>query len=61
VSDLLETDDVPLLEFAWPLTATHHEAPMLDKICLARRAVTQLFGQEYELWRGEWQAGPIAP
>jgi hypothetical protein len=61
LSDLLETDDVPLWEFVWHLNATHHEAPMLDKIRRARRTVRQRLGQEYELWRGEWPAGPMAP
>ena len=61
VTDALESDDVPIWEFVWRLNAMCPDAQTPDKIRLARRAVTQLLGQEYGLWRGEWPSGPVAP
>lgn len=61
MTDLLESDDVPLWEFTWHLNTIRPDASVPDNIRLARRAVTQLLGQEYELWRGEWPTGPLAP
>jgi hypothetical protein len=59
-TDDLESDDFPLWEVVWNLNTLAPEAPLADKIRLARRAVSLLVGQ-YQLWRGEWPRGPLAP
>ena len=56
----LQSDDVPLWEIVWNLNTLAPAAPLDAKIRLARRAVGELVGR-YELWRGEWPAGPVAP
>jgi len=61
MTDSLQSDDLPLWEFVWRLNAMCPDAPTSDKVRLSRQAVTQLLGQEYELWRGEWPTGPVAP
>jgi hypothetical protein len=60
LTDELEGDDFPLWEFVWNLNTLAPLAPLTDKIRLARRAVSLLVGQ-YDLWRGEWPGGPVAP
>jgi hypothetical protein len=45
----------------WHLNTTHPDAPLEDKIRLARRAATNLIGQNYEFRRGRWPEGPTAP
>jgi len=56
----LQSDDLPLWEIVWTLNTLAPEAPLDQKIRLARRAVSQLVGQ-YDLWRGEWPTGPVVP
>jgi hypothetical protein len=56
----LEGDDLALWEIVWTLNTLAPAAPLDEKIRLARRAVRVLVGQ-YDLWRGEWPAGPVAP
>jgi hypothetical protein len=56
----LESDDFPLWEFVWNLNTLAPSVPLADKIGLARRAVSLLVGQ-YDMWRGEWPGGPVAP
>lgn len=56
----LEEDDVAIWEIVWGLNTTAPEAPLTDKLRLARRAVSQL-GDECELWRGSWPGGPKSP
>jgi len=60
VSADLQAGDLALWEIVWTLNSLAPEAPLEEKIRLARRAVSQLVGH-YELWRGEWPAGPVAP
>lgn len=59
--DLLDAGDVGLWELVWHLNATHPDAPLDDKIRLARRATTDLISQDYDLWRGTWPEGPLVP
>jgi len=59
VSADLQSDDLPLWEIVWTLNALAPAAPLDEKIRLARRTVRALVGQ-YDLWRGEWPAGPVA-
>lgn len=56
----LEDDDVPLWEVVWTINTMAPSASLAEKIKLARRAVRHLSDQ-YELWRGEWPHGPVAP
>lgn len=56
----LQSDDLPLWEIVWTLNTLAPTAALEDKIHLARRATAVLVGQ-YDLWRGEWPGGPIAP
>lgn len=59
VSGDLQSDDVPLWEIVWTLNTLAPAVPLDEKIRLARRAVRELVGI-YDLWRGEWPAGPVA-
>ena len=59
VSGNLQSGDLPLWEIVWALNALVPEAPLDEKIRLARRAVSHVAGQ-YNLWRGEWPEGPTA-
>src|SRR5205085_2885906 len=56
----LQAGDVPVWEVVWQLNRSAPLAPLEDKLRLARRAVSQL-GDEYQLWRGTWLDGPVAP
>ncbi len=56
----LQSDDLGLWEIVWHLNTLAPEAPLDEKVRLARRTVSVLMGQ-YDLWRGEWPAGPMAP
>ena len=56
----LQSDDLPLWEIVWTLNTLAPTAALEDKIRLARRAASVLVGQ-YDLWRGEWPGGPVAP
>jgi hypothetical protein len=57
----LEDDDLGLWEVMWTLNTLAPAAPFDDKIRLAKHAVSSLVGGQYELWRGEWPGGPVAP
>lgn len=59
VSADLQSDDVPLWEIVWTLNALAPDAPLDEKVRLARSVVGALTGQ-YDLWRGEWPTGPVA-
>ena len=59
VSADLPSDDVPLWEIVWTCNTLAPDAPLDEKIRLARRAVETLVGQN-DLWRGEWPTGPVA-
>ena len=61
VHDLLDAGDVGIWELVWHLDASHADAPIEDKIRLARRAATDLISRDYDLWRGTWPEGPEAP
>ncbi len=56
----LQDDDLPIWEIVWQLNTTAPVAPLADKLRLARRAVS-LIRDEFELWRGTWPGGPVAP
>jgi hypothetical protein len=56
----LQEDDVPLWEIVWHLNREAPTASLDQKIRLARR-VLPLLADEYDLWRGEWPGGPVAP
>jgi hypothetical protein len=60
LTDDLEADDFPLWEFVWTLNTMAPSVALVDKVGLARRAVSML-ADEYELWRVEWPGGPTAP
>ncbi|MCR1781908.1 hypothetical protein KVF89_05115 [Nocardioides carbamazepini] len=60
LSGELQSDDLPLWEIVWMLNALAPAALLDDKIRLARHAASVLVGQ-YDLWRGEWPNGPVAP
>ena len=60
ISEDLQSDDLGLWEIVWTLNTLAPEAALDEKIRLARRAVSVLVGQ-YDLWRGEWPTGPVAP
>lgn len=60
LSGNLQSDDLPLWEIVWTLNTLAPTAALEDKIGLARRAASVLVGQ-YDLWRGEWPGGPVAP
>jgi hypothetical protein len=53
--DLAE-DDVGLWEIVWGLNSTNPEAPLDEKVRIARRAVS-LLSNEAELWHGD----PLEP
>lgn len=57
LTDELRADDFPLWEFVWTLNTMAPSVALADKVRVARRAVSMLT-DEYELWRGEWPAGP---
>ena len=59
LSDDLHSDDLGLWEVVWTLNTVAPEAPLDEKIRLARSAVSRLPGQ-YDLWRGDWPGGPVA-
>lgn len=60
LADVIQEDDFPIWEFVWHLNRMAPAAPLGDKIRVARRAMRS-FMDEYELWRGEWPSGPVAP
>ena len=60
LAGVLEEGDFPLWEFVWHLNRLAPAAPLADKVRVARRALPS-FLDEYDLWRGEWTEGPVAP
>jgi hypothetical protein len=56
----LESGDFPLWEIVWTLNGIAPDAPLSEKIRLARRTASLLVVQ-YELWRGRWPEGPEEP
>jgi hypothetical protein len=61
IRDLLDFGDVGVWELVWALNSSHPDARLLDKIKVAKRAATLLISQDWDLWRGVWPEGPIAP
>lgn len=59
ISGDLQSDDVGLWEVVWTLNTLAPGAPLLEKIHLARQAVSSLVG-DHDLWRGDWPGGPVA-